>query len=164
MFKPDRINIHELTIDDPEKQSELAFDSERDITEDDWEKMKRTLDLCRLNDNWSSYFSQAADMKILNPEWDLNLNGRALLAINDKLKQSRESQNWQGFLSYASDRNILGARFNYAINPEERNSLEQELESYIKAGNWSTVLGLALALRIIDPQFDLKLNDQNYKI
>lgn len=39
MFNSNRINIHELTIEEPEKQSELPFDPAEIFTESDLEKM-----------------------------------------------------------------------------------------------------------------------------
>ena len=42
-FNPDRINIHELAIEEPEKQPEPHFDVERDITPEDWQGMRDML-------------------------------------------------------------------------------------------------------------------------
>ena len=35
-FNPDNLNIHELAIEEPEKESEVFFDPEKDITPEDW--------------------------------------------------------------------------------------------------------------------------------
>lgn len=42
-FASDHINIKDLTIEAPEKREELPFDPERDITQEDWERMKNQL-------------------------------------------------------------------------------------------------------------------------
>ena len=46
MSNPERINIKDLTLEEPEKKKEsgLSFDPERDITEEDWDRMKHEFD------------------------------------------------------------------------------------------------------------------------
>ena len=42
-FNPDNLNIHELAVEEPEKQAEVFFDPEKEITEDDWEGINKNL-------------------------------------------------------------------------------------------------------------------------
>lgn len=42
-FNPDKINIHDLTVEEPEKETESSsavFDPERDISNEDWQKWR----------------------------------------------------------------------------------------------------------------------------
>ena len=91
MFKPDRINIHELTIEEPEKQSELPFDPERDITEEDWQGMRNNLKRMREGHvNWADYAQPAFAMKILGAkEEDLGLDEEAWRGMEAKLAEYR---------------------------------------------------------------------------
>ena len=41
-FNPDKVTIKDLAVEEPEKESGLPFDVERDITEADWENMTET--------------------------------------------------------------------------------------------------------------------------
>ena len=40
-FNPDKVTIKDLTVEKPEKGSELSFDPERDITGEDWKKINK---------------------------------------------------------------------------------------------------------------------------
>ena len=40
-FNPDNINIHDLTIEEPEKEQVFPFDLDVDISESDWKEIKK---------------------------------------------------------------------------------------------------------------------------
>lgn len=65
-----RPNIKRLTLEKPQKQTEILFDPERDISPQDWEAMLK--DLSRIKESDGSgvtkYYQFAVDVKLLSPE------------------------------------------------------------------------------------------------
>jgi len=85
-FDPKRtINIHELSIEAPEKSGELPFDPERDLTEEDWERMKNELEADRLEPRLITFSRMASIMNLLYPERksELGLDERVYMLDND---------------------------------------------------------------------------------
>lgn len=39
-FNPEKINIHDLAVEEPEKESEIFFDLERELSREDWKKIR----------------------------------------------------------------------------------------------------------------------------
>ena len=68
MSNPERINIKDLTLEEPEKKEGLPFDVERDITEEDWKKLIDTLSGYRVGGEWYEFGWQAMAMKIIFPD------------------------------------------------------------------------------------------------
>ena len=85
MSNPERINIHELTIEEPEKQGELHFDVERDIFEEDWKQMKKQLKEFARGKFWADFAHRTMQMKILNPGLKLGLDQQAWQGARDRL-------------------------------------------------------------------------------
>ena len=95
MFKPDRINIHELTIEEPEKPSELPFDPERDITEEDRAKMEEWRKH-HMKGNWQVVAEICAQEKILGRAPELTESDW------EELRDERENQfDRLGYMSLA---------------------------------------------------------------
>ena len=68
MSNPERINIHDLVIEEPEKQSEVVFDPEKIWKEEDFEELQKL----------------ALGQGIEKHRRDLFLNANAALAVLDK--------------------------------------------------------------------------------
>lgn len=66
-FNPDKINIYELTIEEPEKESGAPFNAERDITQEQWEKINEYFGNYRPESMNKKIFTRMArDLSILN--------------------------------------------------------------------------------------------------
>lgn len=58
----------------PEEKPKVYFDAEKEVTADDWEKMKTALEVCRQSEDWDGFIAIAVDMKIIFPERAEELN------------------------------------------------------------------------------------------
>ncbi|KKP33209.1 MAG: hypothetical protein A2360_04850 [Candidatus Staskawiczbacteria bacterium RIFOXYB1_FULL_32_11] len=115
-FNPDNLNIHELAIEEPEKQVELPFDPERDITDRDrenWRKLVRT----KINSkNFIETAKCISKMNALGVELDLSgkdvlgLRKEDLVKAYDDLTDSFENGN---VINASTD---AGAQFISLIN------------------------------------------------
>ena len=221
-FNPNRINIHELTIEEPEKKSELRFDPERDITEEDWRNMRQLLEEYRKDDerkshgsgqevmyfsgqamymkilnptvvlnldetawqvmrqdlernriqpdrygvfpghglsDWGLFARQAREMKILDPEIDLNLNENAWQGMRQLLDSRRTDKKWGDFSSLAADIKILDPTLGLNLNPDTLRGVRDQLEIYREADNWWIFSWQAMHMKILDPRIDLNLDE-----
>jgi len=162
-YNPDRINIHELTVEEPEKQQELAFDPERDITEEDWKIMKEQLKRYKETGDWSSFYREAAAMKVLNPgkinievdksSWENITNQPETIFKEPLISSVRSLKNLNPAVSLGS----LG------IDGDFLNQEEKELREYISNHNWLYIHSRASAFRVVEPNLKLDLTDQDWE-
>ena len=84
----ERINIKDLTLEEPEKQPELSFDPERDITEKDFEDMEGTLRVYQLRGNWPEALASTAALKLISSERtsELHWDEKTRQKIKDEVK------------------------------------------------------------------------------
>ena len=158
MFNPNRVNIHELTIDEPEKQSELPFDPERDITEEDWQGMEKKLEEYRQPTKWNCFAEQAMAMKILDPAKDLKLDQAAWQGMIDSLKSSELKLNFIGeFSTQAMQMKILDPTYDLNLDQAAWQKMRNWLEKFRQA-DWREFTSQAMAMKILDPTMDLKLD------
>lgn len=95
-FNPENINIHDLTIEEPEKEADFIFDPEKEITEKDYDEVKKylaenekSIQMDQYN-FWIGFSNVAMAMKILNPEVNLNLGERAWQGMSKSLEKWRK--------------------------------------------------------------------------
>ena len=95
MSNPERINIKDLTTEEPSKKEGLPFDPEKEITEKDWNVIRRNLGLMfrgrkesHTSFDWPLFFSHIAAAKLLFPEKvnELGIDEHAL----EEMKQDLE--------------------------------------------------------------------------
>lgn len=152
VFNPDRVNIHELTIEEPEAQSELPFDPERDITDDDWKKMKEKLEEFRQGGDfmaWHSFSWQAMEMKILDPKVDLNIDQAAWQGMENELKSYRTTNDWDNFLAQAMKMKIIDPCRDLNINQVAASGITGRLETYRNDDNNFNFLQTASRMKIL---------------
>jgi len=68
--KEPQINIHELSVDEPETKRELPFIAERDITAEEWDQMENITELNR--DHPPQFFALAVYLKRLGRKIKIN--------------------------------------------------------------------------------------------
>ncbi len=162
-FNPDRINIHELTIEGPEKQAELPFDVERDITKEDWEKLRDGLEKNRQESNWYGYSSRAMQMKILDPSQVLNLDQHVWNGMKETLEVHRRNREWYGYSTRAMQMKILDPKRDLNIDRAAWQGMTDTLEGYRKTNMWDDFSQLAMDIKILDPKQDLGLDPVAWK-
>ncbi len=164
-FNPDRINIHELTIEEPEKQTELLFDVERDISKEDWEGINMKIEGCILNNSWSDYASQAMKVKILDPSKNIGRDDNARQGMERKLdayKSSNKIDNeWGSFLSQAMAMKILDPETDVGLN----NDIEQRLGGFLDTlrNRPRSFCFHAMEMKIISPNMVLNIGETIWK-
>jgi len=156
-FNPDKINIHELAIEEPEKHAELPFDPERDIAEEDWRGMRDELEELRRDDTFRSLFpSLAMAMKVLNSTQDSNLSSDEWQYIRDKSMEDDSWSKWLQFADYSMYMKILDPNQSPGIDQTAWRGMEGALEEAVVRDIWR-VPSHAKAMRILDPHRDLNL-------
>ena len=149
-FNPENINIHDLTIEEPEKQ-ETFFDPEKEITREDWEAMKDQLDECRRKGDVFSFASRAAAMKIIKPEMRIQITDAQYENIKKSLEGWRKS-NLSGFFQFAMSLKIIDPEFD--IGPyvgdqsEIRNDFQEKKNNAFKIGEF---IGMAAKAKVVAP-------------
>ena len=163
MFKPDRINIHELTIEEPEKPSELPFDPERDITEEDWKGMRQALEASRKN--VGDFFPQAMAIKLLNPREKIDVDEEYVHLAKRKLKRDLENLKDFSFLENASSVKMFDPQVRRYFSKKSWQEIIEYIKAWKNSKNWSVFLDYAKSIKIIDPSaeinFDVSEEDNN---
>jgi len=164
-YNPDRINIHELTVEEPEKPSELPFDPERDITEEDWGNMKNSL---RKQSVDIAY--HALNLEIITPGVvrELALNNVDWQRMKVKLDLVREAKNPSAFAEEATAMKILFPERSNELNLDEEiwTMLNDHLNKVYRKGNhWYDFSHLAVEMLILFPHraVELNLNKEAWK-
>jgi len=93
-FNPDKINIHELTIEEPEQQSELPFDSEKEITPEDWDRINEFIKEHVENDDWQNSLSRAVSCKIIDPGHETGLKELAEKEFSKAKRPNMDALSW----------------------------------------------------------------------
>lgn len=152
MLDPERINIHELTVEEPEKQTDLPFDPERDVTEEDWQVMRNELKKAEQENNWSKYASIAMAIKILNPEIEIDLNERIRQGILKELNFCKKNHNWEPFYESAVALKTLGLKddLNRILGEDVWQGISNDLERVKNGGVLDFSHAVSFA-RILDP-------------
>ena len=124
--------IRNLTVESPEREQELMFDPERDITDEDWKELKLRLELNRSNKRWDNFSKYAMTMKIFFPKRakELKLDDEAWQGIKEDLESSR-GQNWDAFSLRAMEMKILFPERaeELDLNEEAWQGMKKEMES-----------------------------------
>ena len=157
------INIKRLVIESPEPRAELPFDSERDITEEDWKMMQTELDKARRDGEHLRYITQAFPMKLLDPRLHITLSEENISEIREYPEQAK----WAEFVYYFSQAKI--------IDPSLPMSIDDYDDEYIGDYNtWAAIedalageknmvssfIPLANAIRIIDTSVSIPIGEE----
>lgn len=159
-FNPDRVNIHELTIEDPEQQSELPFDPERDITPKDWEVMESAISRA---ENWHDFSAIAMRMKILDPQvkHEFYREERQRTGMEKELEYLRTNNNggsWISFSAHAMAMKILNPEANADLNDTDWKNMKDQLAEWKGIGSWDYFGPMAMRMKILNPKIDLGLD------
>ena len=161
-FNPDaQLNIHELAIEEPEKESELPFDPERDITEEEWEKIKQGLD----NVTGLTRALYGSSAKIIEPKrfkdffLDLDDNAAAKMETAEAEQKNRWAEMSDATIEYKllffpeSFKDFIITNRDLEINSMTTERLKKE-------GEWGKILHRAGLVKIVRPDRikDLKLD------
>lgn len=67
-FNPEKINIHDLIIEEPEKEINLPFDAERDLEEYPVSRIQEELQRLSLQGEWDKYSAIILDARFIYPD------------------------------------------------------------------------------------------------
>lgn len=132
-----------------EKGAKAYFDSEKDITEKEWEQWKENLEKERQEGNWQAFLSDAAPMKILFPEKDAELG---LPTLTEKDWQSiRDSIEPLDYLLPSLDPKHQKTPVDFRYSFGEELDYEDATSAFLKE------LSHAANIRILSPDWFNKL-------
>lgn len=165
MFNPDRVNIHELTIEDPEQQSELPFDPEKEVTAED---LKQIIDEMKEHKRLHSpelVFDIAREVKFFCPTYDLNLNATDWKGMRANLDHVRK----QGpdaayiFSPDAANMKILDPNRNLGLDEIAWRGMRDHLEKCRITNDWRDFSKQAMEMKVLDPNQDLNLDQSAWE-
>lgn len=176
MFNPERINIKDLTIEEPEKLADLPFDPEKDIFAEDWEDMKsgflKNMREAEHGVNRLHHLNRAIELKTLFPERsdELNLGPE----IQKELEQLYDVESRAEYTSEALEKLkvLFPGKFKEIISkkgdPDWNEFKWEKMKEYLEehrtgtSFSWHDIAGLAVTLKMIHPEriSELNLNDE----
>ena len=156
-FNPERINIKDLTIEEPEKDWIPPFDPVREITAEDWELMKHILDVFRKTQQWGKFSHLATEMKVLDSKFNLNLDEEAWQGMRHMLDFARKQGDWDFFFKLAMEMKILDPTINIKITVEEYKKAKDELEGILKITDGHYFKRAVMHMRFMNPNIDINL-------
>jgi len=180
-FNPEKLNIKDLTIEEPEKQV-VFFDQNKEITEDDWDAMKKSLiDFKKsepaLSNSWNNYFEQATKMKMLDPTVNLGLSQGDYRFIEYRLNYSRneKSSPKASLEEELMHMKVLNPTM-LQILPEDWEQMKEKLNRYrkyeakpstprikaIEENKFMLFAKQAVTMKILDPDIDLNLTEEDW--
>lgn len=160
-FNPERLNIRDLTIEEPETKSELPFDVERDINEEDYQELNKKLEEYRGKNDYHSLSYFAMEMKILKPDtvidkkdWRGAQDG---LAINPNVST---------FPGWRVAMKILNPDYGKKIPISDNywDAMNRKLDEERKAqgSHWKEFSRYAMNMKILNPEM-IKINEDDWK-
>jgi len=164
-FNPDKINIHELAIEEPERVSE-TFDPEKDITADDWRAVLGQLKDYRTRQRWGNFADEAMSIKIIDPKRDLIIIRSDWAGMEGDLEEKRkihgnfQRPDWFSFFNIAAGMKVLDSKKDFKISQAEWQSAQEKLQEYGSVSLWQDFLIFASAMNIVAPSKNLELNQK----
>lgn len=105
---PTKTNIHYLNLEEPKQLGKEVLDPCREITDQDWQQIKESLDFpADISSGISRYIRSAVELKVLFPDRDLDLDPWTW----DRAKQMMDL----GILTFSSVRNVFVSDYNEAV-------------------------------------------------
>jgi len=153
------------------EQEEKAphFDPERDISKEDWEKIKEDLEKMRENKDWRNFSELAKNAVILFPERkkELHLDEEVWKTLKELWEENPEELNWFYFSSKAiTIRSLFPERID-ELNLGEGvwEKMKEGLEVWRTNKNWLRFFSQAVGMMFFSPEKteELNLNEEAWK-
>lgn len=153
VFNPDRVNIHELTIEDPEVQSDLPFDVERDITPEDWDGINLIIEAERNKEGGGirSLLNVMAKIKIIDPGYNVDLNQKEREKLLKAARDDKKERSWSMLSGCAADLKISGSDLDLGIDENIWQEFNNCLKRDMNTGNYVALPAMAIEMKVIDP-------------
>ncbi|KKP33190.1 MAG: hypothetical protein A2360_04950 [Candidatus Staskawiczbacteria bacterium RIFOXYB1_FULL_32_11] len=166
-FNPDNLNIHELAIEEPEKQAELPFDFSELVSAEDLQELRDELNRTRERQKhdksplWGGFCWEVATLKLMNKNEKVDLDEQTLQGIRDNLLRYASLQEWDGFSAIASSLKISGITDSQIskILLDNKNNILKYFESLIYPGISSSAELTAKKIKIIYPGVVINTKD-----
>ena len=153
MANPERINIKDLTLEEPEKKkSELPFDPERDITEEDWKRVRESLLSIRQEEHPEfTYPELVKSVKILFPERVSEFNfDDDFLWRRTKLWSQRHGL--PSLLDYVFEIKLAFPERISELNLDKLQEINKHIEVYRQRNDWAMFASAAMKMKILFPE------------
>jgi len=163
-FNPERLNIKDLTIEEPESREGLPFDPEKEITEEDWGEIKEELERGRDNADLYEFVKQAAEMKILDPEVEIRASDEEKIRMYEKIDEWwKQYGDGLGVFSRASFLKILYPEVNLGLPKAPWESIKKLLENS-RGNSPSNFLSAAVTIKLCDPNFNIDIDQETKEL
>lgn len=158
-MNPERINIKDLIIEEPEEKSEPYFDVEKDVTAEDWRMMRKELYKEQKLGNWARFLSVVKYMKILNPNYNISIGYDIKEGIREELEIHKQRSEWAAITEMAMDMKMLDPTF--SLNLDEF-TLERMQKDAFKEHNklWTDYVDQLVALKVFDQKLEVHLGTE----
>jgi len=170
-FNPDKINIHDLAIEEPENAPE-TFDAEKVVTPEIWEQMMAAMECYREEPaSWIDFAGQAAAMKIICPERDVVVDDVAWQKMKREMEKYRLdlAEELPHFYGLAMHMKILDPeRSKQDVNPDVLGAaidqvLNLKYKQYREDEEWDNFSSIAMAMKILNPKIDLNIDEETWQ-
>ena len=166
MPNPERINIKDLTLEEPERKKGLPFDVERDLHPAFWDVATKQLKDHQERESWFNFATDAADLAILYPERiaDLDLNETMWEKMKEELEIYKKEKVWGLGVSLAANMKILfpEKNMNNLIDMDSWRQIIQTFSSMKDIGSLRDSIVFASEVKILNPERfkDLELDEE----
>ena len=158
-FNPENINIHDLTIEEPEKEDSV-FNVESEFTEEDWAKINNTLGR-RLTSNKENPPGQAnalkfaVEVEMLGHKVDLPEEAQQVIEEHLKVLEmgALANDNWSTFALYAASLKRLG--INIELTNLQKSKMLKNFQKFQSSLDIDTYIDLAIELNILGEKVSL---------
>ena len=149
-FNPDNINIHDLTIEEPEKNLELPFDVEKNITKEDFEEVVKSFKESRDRGSYDFTWEVLA-AKVIDPTHDFKLDKDNFEHLTHQLEKCIKDENWMEFFENAMAIKAISPNTDIGLDRVESMALpemERSLKWYKELGEWENVSRQLMEVKI----------------
>lgn len=171
-MNPERVNIKDLTIEEPERAQELFFDVERDIPKEDWERWENLLNIDREQNNWYPFISLASGMRLLNPNIDLKLSKEDWETMIKKEGESEVDPRMtppDDVFSVAASIKTIDPKVAIEIRKDVWDRYKKKLNEN-KINDWkfdnekARAVKLAVSMKILDPAINFGFGESDWQV
>ena len=162
-FNPEQINIHDLTVEEPEQPADLHFDFQKDVTAEQWEKIIHDAEVFEDNlAQWHSFLISQVMLKMGDPEYDLKLTEKHWNRMKKDLGSEKSSEDLCGILAWAKLVDAQKTREMHALHDSDLESLRDaiKLDARNIGSSASEYVKNQYFLKILNPKESIHLSNK----
>ncbi|MDP2625248.1 MAG: hypothetical protein Q8P27_03615 [Candidatus Peregrinibacteria bacterium] len=151
------VDVKALSLEGMEKREERWFEVERDITQENREKIKERLARSRIQGAWGSFVGLASEMYLLGMEPEITINDKQ--KMKEALANHQSRKRWWNFARLASDMRLFGIEPELTSDDEVK--IEETLVNYRNTEDWYNLALIASDMRRLN--IETKITQEDIK-